>query len=315
MKIVIPGGSGHLGTTLAQAFVQEGHEVVILSRTPRLRKGWREVAWDGATVGAWAAELDGAHSVINLAGRSVNCRYTAANLKEMMDSRVLSTHVVGAAIARAATPPAVWLQMSTATIYAHTFGAANDEISGTIGGAEPGTPKLWRRSIEIAKSWEAAQAEAETPKTRKVMLRAAMVMGPERGGVLDLLARLAGFGLGGALAGGAQFMSWIHERDFVRAVSFLIARSDLAGAFNLASPHPLPQREFMAAVRAAGGHRIGLPATGWMLGIGTFFLRTETELILKSRRVVPRRLLEAGFSFELPDWPAAAHDLIQRRAA
>ena len=315
MKIVIPGGSGHLGKALADAFVAAGHEVVVLSRSPRTRPGWREVAWDGVSIGPWAGEVDGADAVVNLAGRSVNCRYTKANLKEMMDSRVESTRAVGLAIARAGRPPAVWLQMSTATLYAHTFGAANDEASGVIGGAEPGVPALWRRSIEIAKAWEAAQAEADTPRTRKVTLRSAMVMGREAGGVFDLLARLARFGLGGPLAGGAQFMSWIHERDFVRAVAFLIARADLSGPFNLASPNPLPQREFMAAVRAAGGHRLALPATRWMLEIGTFLLRTETELILKSRRVVPARLLEAGFRFEHPEWPAAARDLLQGSVA
>jgi uncharacterized protein len=315
MKIVIPGGSGHLGRTLAEALVQEGREVVALSRSPRQRRGWREVAWDGRTLGAWTAEIDGADAVINLAGRSVNCRYTSRNLEEMMTSRVASTKAVGQAIAGAAQPPSVWLQMSTATIYAHTLGAANDETSGVLGGGEPGAPARWRRSIEIAKAWEAAQTAADAPKTRKVVLRSAMVMGREPGGVFDLLARLARLGFGGPLAGGAQFMSWIHERDFVRAVSFLLGRTDLSGPFNLASPNPLPQRQFMTAVRAAGGQRVGLPATAWMLEIGSFFLRTETELILKSRRVVPGRLLAAGFEFMSPDWPAAARELMQRSAA
>jgi uncharacterized protein (TIGR01777 family) len=245
----------------------------------------------------------------------VNCRYSKANLREMMDSRVDSTRAVGRAIAAARRPPPVWLQMSTATIYAHRFDGANDEASGLIGGDEPGAPALWRKSIEIAQAWERAQDAAATPSTRKVLLRTAMVMGPGRGGPFELLARLSGWGLGGALAGGRQFMSWIHEADFVRAIAFLMARSDLSGPFNLAAPAPLPQREFMRALRTATGQRLALPAAKWMLELGSLCLRTETELILKSRRVVPGRLLEAGFRFTFPEWPEAARDLAAQRAA
>jgi uncharacterized protein len=315
MRIVIPGGSGHLGRVLAPWLMAAGHEITILTRSPAGGGPSREVHWDGKTLGRWVAEIDGAGAVINLAGRSVNCRYTEGNLREMRDSRIESTRAVGEAIARARRPPAVCLQMSTATIYAHRFDAANDETSGILGGGEAGAPARWRASIEIARSWERAQAEAPAPATRKVVLRTAMVMGHDRGGPFDLLARLARWGLGGPFAGGAQYMSWIHETDFVRAVAFLLERSDLSGAFNLAAPNPLPQREFMAALRDAAGVHCGLPATRWMLEIGSLALRTETELLLKSRRVVPRRLLEAGFVFTLPDWPAAACELVARRAA
>src|SRR5262249_46278612 len=252
---------------------------------------------------------------VNLAGRSVNCRYTKGNLREMMDSRIDSTRAVGQAISRVHTPPAVWLQMSTATIYAHRFDAANDEGTGVLGGSEPDAPALWRASIDIAKAWEQTHIAAQTPSTRKVQLRAAMVMGSAPGGPFDLLARLCAFGLGGPLAGGAQYISWIHQRDFVRAVKFLIGRRDLSGPFNLAAPNPLPQREFMAELRAACGKRVGWPAGKWMLEIGSFLLRTETELILKSRRVVPTRLLQAGFRFEFPEWPAAVRSLVARRVA
>jgi uncharacterized protein (TIGR01777 family) len=315
MRIVIPGGSGHLGRLLARSLASAGHDIVILTRRPAVSGPFREVAWDGKTIGDWAAEVDGAGAVINLAGRSVNCRYTPANLREMMASRVDSARAVGEAISLAKRPPAAWLQMSTATIYAHRFDAANDETSGILGGLEPDAPALWRGSIDIARAWEQAQTEARTEGTRKVVLRTAMVMGAEAGGPFDLLARLARWGLGGPLAGGAQYMSWIHETDFARAVAFLIARPDLSGALNLAAPNPLPQREFMAALRAAAGQRLALPATRWMLEVGSFFLRTETELILKSRRVVPRRLLEAGFRFQIPDWPTAARELCSRRMA
>jgi hypothetical protein len=274
MKIVIPGGTGQIGGVLSRALLAQHHEVVVLSRGGRGGRGGtsdaRIVAWDGRTLGPWASELDGADAVINLAGRSVNCRYTAANLEAMMSSRVDSTRAVGAAIAAAARPPRVWLQMSTATIYAHRFDAANDEATGLIGGDEPDAPAAWRFSIDIAKAWEQAQAEAATPATRKVALRSAMVMSPDRGGIFDVLLGLTRRGLGGTIAGGRQWMSWIHEGDFARAVALLIERDDISGPVNLAAPGPLPQREFMAALRAAWGTRVGLPATRWMAAIGAF---------------------------------------------
>jgi uncharacterized protein len=310
MKIVIPGGTGQVGRLLCRALTADGHDLVVLSRGAN--DVARSVAWDGRTLGPWAREIDGADVVINLAGRSVNCRYTRSNLAAMMSSRVESTRVVGQAIAAATHPPRVWLQMSTATIYAHRFDAPNDEVSGVIGGQEPDAPAYWGYSIDIARAWEAAQAEAESPRTRRVALRSAMVMSPDRGGIFDMLLGLVRRGLGGPIAGGRQFVSWIHERDFARAVALLIARDDLDGAVNLAAPSPLPQREFMAALRAAHGSQVGLPATKWMVEVGAFFLRTDPELILKSRRVLPRRLLEAGFQFDFPEWPAAAADLVAR---
>ncbi|MGW0585237.1 epimerase, partial [Streptomyces sp. NPDC002920] len=285
------------------------HEVVVLSRRP---SGPGEVGWDGRTPGAWAGELDGSDVVINLAGRSVSCRYTPANLKAMMDSRVESARVVGEAIGVAVRPPKVWLQMSTATVYAHRHDAPNDEDTGVIGGAEPDVPGYWGYSVDIATAWEAELEKADTPHTRKVALRSAMVMSPDRGGVFDVLSRLARLGLGGPVAGGAQYVSWIHDRDFVRAVEFLVARDDLAGPVNLAAPEPLPQRTFMRALRSAWGVPVGLPATKWMAELGALALRSDTELLLKSRRVVPGRLLAAGFAFDHPQWPEAADALVRR---
>lgn len=309
MKLVIPGGTGQVGTVLDRALTAAGHEVVILTRRPERE---RELPWDGRTLGPWAEAIDGADAVINLAGRSVNCRYTPANLREMMDSRVESARVVGEAVAAAARPPRVWLQMSTATVYAHRFDAPNDEATGVIGGGEPGVPRYWSYSVRIAEAWERAQAEAATRSTRKVALRTAMVMSPDRGGVFDVLLRMARLGLGGPVAGGAQYVSWIHEDDFVRAVEFLIRRDDLDGPVNLAAPGPLPQSAFMRALRTAWGMPVGLPATAWMAEIGALALRSDTELLLKSRRVVPGRLLDAGFAFDHPRWPEAAADLVRR---
>jgi uncharacterized protein len=310
VKIVIPGGTGQVGTILDRALTAQGHDVVLLTRSPT---GARQIHWDGATLGDWAKQIDGSDIVINLAGRSVSCRYTPENLEAMMTSRVDSARVVGEAIAEAARPPKVWMQMSTATIYAHRFDAANDEYGGLIGGSEPGVPAYWAYSIEIARNWETAQEEASTPETRKIALRSAMVMSPDRGGVFDALSWLTRLGLGGPVAGGRQYVSWIHDRDFIRAVRFLIERDDLSGAVNVAAPGPLPQREFMRELRSAWRMPVGLPATGWMAEIGAFAIRSDTELLLKSRRVVPKRLADAGFTFNYPRWQTAAADLVSRR--
>lgn len=193
----------------------------------------------------------------------------------------------------------------------HTFGPAHDE-NGEIGGKEPDVPAYWAFSVDIARAWERALADATTPQTRRVALRTAILQGLGRGGAFDLLARLTRVGLGGSLGGGRQYVSWIHEDDFIRALEFLIEREDLAGPVNVATPTPLPQPEFMADLRRALGVRIGLPATSWMVEIGAFALRTDPELIMKSRRVIPGRLSDAGFVFDSPTWPPAARDLAAR---
>ena len=312
MKIVIPGGSGHVGTLLARALASRGDDVVVLSREPRSAP-WRVAHWDGRTVGEWSEEIDGADVVINLAGRSVNCRYTPAHRAEIMDSRVESTRAVGTAIANSRTPPRIWLQASTATIYAHRYDAPNDEASGLIGGSEPNVPDTWRFSIDVARAWEAALDEADVPRTRKVALRSAIIMSPEDGGPFATLMELVGRGLGGRAGDGLQYVSWIHDSDFVRAVLWIIAHDGLAGVVNVSSPNPLPQDDFMRTLRRAAGVRVGLPALKWRLEFGAMVMGTETELILKSRRVVPARLVESGFAFTYPEWPGAAFDLVRRR--
>ncbi|MER6160690.1 TIGR01777 family oxidoreductase [Streptomyces sp. NPDC001868] len=309
MKVVLPGGTGQVGVILDRALTAAGHEVTVLTRRPTRA---HDIGWDGATLGRWASAIDGCDVVINLAGRSVSCRYTPENMRAMMDSRVDSARVVGEAIAAAARPPRVWLQMSTATIYAHGFDTAHDEKTGVIGGSEAGVPDYWAYSVEIAKNWERAQAEAPTPATRKVALRTAMVMSPDRGGVFDILSRLTRLGLGGPVAGGTQYVSWIGDEDFVRAVDFLIARDDIEGPVNLASPSPVPHRDFMRSLRKAWGVPVGLPATRWMAELGAFALRSDTELLFKSRRVIPGRLRAAGFDFAHPDWERTAASLVQR---
>ncbi len=327
MKIVIAGGSGQVGTLLARAFHAAGDQVIVLSRRPAAAppgpadaevpsqpgQPWKTSVWDARTAaGAWPETLEGAAAVINLAGRSVNCRYTPENRRAILDSRVASTRAVGAAVAAAKVPPRVWLQMSTATIYPHRYDAPNDEADGMLAPAAPDGRAAWKWSVEVARAWESAVEAAPAGPTRRVILRAAMVMSPDRGGIFDVLLGLVRRGLGGSAAGGRQFVSWIHDEDFVAAVRWLIARGDFAGPVNLAAPNPLPNALFMRALRQAWGAPIGLPAARWMLAAGAVVLRTEPELILKSRRVVPGRLLAAGFGFRFPEWPDAARDLCRR---
>lgn len=314
LRIVIAGGNGQVGQILSRHFHARGHSVIALVRTPA-PSSWRVVAWDGKNLGQWVRELEGADVLINLVGRSVNCRYNAANRREMLESRLASTRLLGQAIAHPVKPPKVWLNASTATIYRHALDRAMDEETGEIGGREADVPASWKFSIEIAKRWEEIFFAASTPNTRKVALRSAMTMSPDRGGILDMLLRLVRFGLSGTACSGKQFVSWIHETDFARAIEFLIAHREIEGTVNLAAPGPLPNREFMAELRKACGAKIGLPANRWMLEAGAFILRTETELILKSRRVVPGRLLNAGFHFQFPTWPVAAEDLVRRWTA
>lgn len=311
MRIVIPGGSGQVGTVLARAFRAEGHKVTILSRRANASDP-STLVWDAKTLGNWAKAIDGADCVINLTGRSVNCRYHRTNRRLIKESRIESTRILGEAIRKSSRPPKLWLQSSTATIYAHRYDAPNDGRIGILGTTTDDVPDTWRFSHDVALSWEAEAIKANGPNTRLVLMRSAMIMSPDPGGVFDVLLRLVRLGLGGKNGDGKQFVSWIHDQDFIRALYWLIEHDDITGPVNLASPHPLPNEEFMRTLRSAWGKTFGLPATNWMLEIGAFFLRTETELILKSRRVIPGLLLEKGFEFQFPTWEKAAQDLCIR---
>jgi uncharacterized protein (TIGR01777 family) len=312
LRIVIPGGSGQVGTLLARHFHAQGQRVTVLSRNPRLAP-WKTVLWDGTSAGEWVAELEGCDVCIHLTGRSVNCRYGAANRREIYDSRIFSTRVLGEVIASLKHPPRVWLNASTATIYRHSLDRAMDEATGELGGSEAGAPDTWNFSIRVARDWEEAFFATATPRTRKVAMRSAVTLSAGRGGIFDVLSTLVRRGLGGTNGSGKQMVSWVHGEDFVRAVEFLITEESFAGVVNIASPHPLPNREFMRALRRAWDVPVGLPAPAWLIEIGCWLMRTESELVLKSRYVVPGRLLDAGFQFHYPDWPAAAADLVKRR--
>jgi hypothetical protein len=300
--IIIPGGAGYLGRHLAQFFAQQSYSVVILSRQPQPdRDDVRYLQWDGATPGDWARSFEAAAAVINLAGRTVNCRYNARNKRQIYESRLRSTAAVGAAIAACDQPPAVWINASSATIYRDAYDRPMDEATGEIGTGF---------SVDVCQRWEQTLFAAHTPQTRKIALRTAIVFGNGSGGAMEPFERIVRLGLGGKMGSGRQFVSWVHLDDFARSVQWLIEHDELAGPINCAAPHPLPNAAFMRTLRQVCRQPIGLPATRWMLEIGAFALRTETELLLKSRRVVPGRLLESGFQFRYPELRPALEQIV-----
>ena len=307
MKIVIFGANGFLGRVLSSYFVERDYEVVAIARR---REGCSPLAkfvyWDGVTAGDWTSELEGATAVINLAGRTVNCRYTDRHKQEIMESRVITTRLIGEAIQQAKNRPEVWINSSTATIYEHreqgTGNVAHTEAEGVIGDDF---------SMRVAKEWERAFYEHEVP-VRKIAARTAIVLGAEKETVFDKLSGIVRLGLGGTMGSGRQMISWIHEEDFCGVMKFFIDKKDLEGSINVVAPHAETNRDFMQMLRKTWNVPFGLPATKWMLEIGTFLMRTETELVLKSRWVYPDRLLQAGYQFTFPDVPEALSDLKKR---
>jgi NAD dependent epimerase/dehydratase family enzyme len=382
LRIVLPGGSGQVGQALARHFQQCGHLVTVLTRGPYTAP-WQTVHWDGENPGPWTEYMEGADVCINLAGRSVNCRYDAPHRQAIYESRIHSTRLLGRVIAALAEPPRVWMNASAATIYTRALDKNGvdlplDELTGEVDSAAPhpkqpaekpadcisknryvsghdfsraisGTESTWALAPEerfppisseipspstttnartapfappwtvrrgfsacVAKDWESAFFAAETPRTRKIALRSAIVLSPVPGTAFGVLSNLVRLSLGGKQGNGRQFVSWIHEADYARAVEFLIAREEIDGPVNLAAPNPLPNRAFMAALREAWDVPNGIPAPWLAIQLGALFLRTEPELVLQSCRAVPGRLLDAGFHFQFPRWPEAAEDLVQQ---
>jgi len=326
MRILIPGGSGQVGTLLVRHLHANGHAVTVLSRHPQPAQ-WQTLAWDGLNPGPWVDELNRADTVIHLSGRSVNCRYNPENRRQIYDSRTLPTLLLGRLIAASPTPPRLWLNASSSTYYRNTLTQPNDEFTGVpadlpaqhaAGGVnEPGSlPETWSFSADVIDRWESAFASIETPHTRKIRLRTSMVMSPDPGGVFSVFSKLTRLGLGGTQGPGTQYVSWIHDLDFCRAIDLLLANPEItaetSGIVNMCAPNPMPNRDFMRALRQAWHQPIGLPAFTWMLELGAIPMRTETELILKSRRVIPGVLLKHGFEFTFPTWPEAARNLVRR---
>ncbi len=306
-RIVLAGGSGFIGTFLQERLASDGYDVVLLTRSPHEANGGiRQVRWDGRNLGEWISELDGARALINLSGRSVNCRYNGRNRRDILESRVDSTRVLGEAVVRSKEPPSVWLNASTATIYKHTFERSMDEATGIIE-ATPEAKDAF--SIEVARAWEQTLNEAPTPATRKVAMRTAMVFAANEGGVYRTLRSLARWGLGGPIAGGHQIISWIHEDDFCRAVEWLIDHDELSGPVNVASPNPLPHRDMMKIILRERNIPFNMHTTRRMLEVAAYLHRTEAELILKSRWVIPAKLRESGFQFNFPGMEDAVHEI------
>ncbi len=300
-KIVIAGGNGFIGKNLTAYFHQKNYKVVIFSRkTAKSAREAKQVLWDGKNVSDWANELEGARAIINLSGKSVNCRYHNRNKQAILDSRILSTKAIAKAISQCANPPEVWINASSATVYKHTTdGSANDEENGILGAGF---------SVGVVKAWEAEFFHSNTPETRKVALRAAITLG-KNGGALTPMRWLTRLALGGRQGDGKQFISWIHIHDLASICEWCVNNEKAAGIFNCAAPYPVPNSTFMKTLRKVTGHVIGIPAPAWILEIGAFFIRTETELLLKSRKVVSKRLPEMGFVFKFPTLERTLLDL------
>lgn len=305
--VVIAGGSGFLGVSLATHLATSGTPIVLLSRKPpRVSGPWRHVTWDARTLDDWHRELDGAAGLVNLVGRSVDCVKTPDHQDEILRSRLEATRVLGQAVRSVGSPPPVWVQMSTAHIYGDPPRVTCTEDSPFGFGLAP----------FVGRAWEAAFHAGVLPSQRKVILRTSFVIGRNRGaggGALSRLQTLVRFGLGGAVGSGEQGMSWIHEADMNRLFERGLADAHMQGAYIATAPNPVSQREFMRALRRAMGMPIGLPAFAWMVRLGApLLMRTDPELALYGRYLVSQRLREERFEFRFPELDCALADLLAR---
>lgn len=300
-KIILAGGSGSIGQKLAMYYSNLANEVIILSRTPQAAAGnIRTVIWDGRTLGDWADGLDNADMLINLCGKSVNCRYTARNRQAIIDSRVGPTQTLAEAINRLTAPPKLWINFASATIYRHAQNRPQDELTGDIG---------YGFSIDVCRQWEDAFFKADTPGVRKIALRTSIVLS-KSGGAFPLLVRTTNLGLGGRAGHGQQMVSWVHEHDVARATEWLFEHGDIDGIVNCTAPNPLKNIEMMKALRNACGIPIGLPAPRWLLAMAAPIIGTEPELLLKGRWSQPARLTSSGFKFHYADFDSSVNDLL-----
>ncbi|MBX9784542.1 MAG: TIGR01777 family oxidoreductase [Chitinophagaceae bacterium] len=314
-KIIIAGGSGFIGEEMIKHFGRE-NQLIILTRNKTHSANNRNqfsslskedlintsyVHWDGVTVGDWARELEAADILINLSGKSVNCRYTEKNKAAIFSSRLLPTKALGEAISKLTTPPKLWINASSATIYRHATDKPQDEYTGEIKNDF---------SVQVCKQWEETFYNQRTPFTGKVALRMAITLGP--GGVMIPYFNLLKFALGGHQGSGKQMYSWVHIEDTCRMIEWLYEHDELEGTFNCSSPNPVTNEAFMSTLRKVTGYKIGLPAFEWMIKIGTAITGTEAELVLKSRWVVPTKILETGFQFKYPQLEAALKDVISK---
>jgi uncharacterized protein (TIGR01777 family) len=298
-RIVLAGGSGFLGTALAN-YLKEAYEIVVLSRKKgSVHDGIKYVQWDGKSLGAWQQEIEGAFAVMNMSGRSVDCRYNEQNKKEIYASRLDSTAVLGEAIKRCLVKPEIWMNAASATIYKYSIDKPMTERNGEMGSGF---------SVDVCQQWEAMFAKYKVEGVKQIGLRISIVFG-YKGGAMEPLKRLVKLGLGGKAGNGDQMVSWIHITDFCNAINHLLKNNHANGAYNLASPYPIPNKTFMKTFREVLKMPFGLNQPKWLLEIGAFFIRTETELILKSRFVIPEKLEAEGFKFNYPTIDVALKDL------
>ncbi len=303
-KIVLAGGNGYLGGVLADYYKNLAAEIIILSRKPAIQKGnIKTVVWDGCTEGDWIESLKDADLLINLCGKNVNCRYTEENRAEIIRSRIIPTELLGRVLEKLQSPPKLWINITSATIYRHAEDHPQDEETGEIG---------YGFSIDVCRTWEQTFFNTSTPSTRKIALRMGIVIG-RTDGAFPRLLNLVKFGLGGKQGAGEQFMSWIHEQDAAKCTEWLLQNEDMDGVINCTAPEPLKNTEFMACIRKAWGAPFGLPAPTWLLSIGVVIIGTEMELILKSRWVLPKRLLDHGYVFVFPKAEHAIKDILSIR--
>jgi len=301
-KLIIAAGTGFLGQVLVNHFKDKFEEIVVLTRGKSQKiDGIKYVNWNAKTFSGWENELENADVLINFAGKSVDCRYTEKNKKEILLSRIQSTKILNQAVLNCENSPKHWLNSSTSTIYRFSLDKQMDEINGEIGNDF---------SMNIAQSWEKAFFKTETPNTIKTALRTSIVIG-KNGGAFIPLKTLAKIGLGGKQGKGNQFISWIHQNDFANAIDFIIQK-EITGVVNIVSPQPISNSDFMKKLRKSLGFPFGIPINSFLLKIGSFIIRTETELVLKSRNVIPKRLLENGFKFEFENIDIAFQNLLNK---
>lgn len=300
-KIILAGGNGYLGGVLAQYYRSLATEIIILSRKPApVDRNIKTIVWNGVDEGDWESTLGGAELLINLCGKNVNCRYTEKNRKDIIASRINPTMLLGRAIAKMQSPPQLWINITSATIYRHAEDHTQDEEMGEIG---------YGFSIDVCRQWEQTFFETNTPNTRKIALRMGIVLGKSDGAFPRLL-NLVKFGLGGRQGDGQQYVSWIHEQDAAKCTEWLMEHKELNGAINCTSPEAVKNTDLMKSIRTAYGIPFGFPSPAWLLELGAMFIGTETELILKSRWVAPKRLVDSGYNFIFPKAEHAIKDII-----
>ena len=300
-RIVIAASNGFMGRHLV-GFLKHRYEVVTLTRIPDPQNDVKNCIWDGNHCDEWIQELEGAWALINLAGRSVDCRYNKSNRNEILNSRLRTTNCLGDAISRCQHKPKIWLNAASGTIYRHSMQNGMTESEGEIGQGF---------SVNVCRQWEAAFFAFNHLPLRQVALRTAIVLGPG-GGVSIPFRRLVQYGLGGPMARGQQMFSWIHILDFCRAVEFLLKNDSIQGPCNVSSPNPVTNAEFMHALRRHYQPLVALPTSRFILELGAQIIRTETELILKSRYVIPEKLISAGFEFSFPDLTNTIADVFMK---